>query len=102
MAQHFSTANNSHFGYGDKLDTSVTLINIVCSLDVAHCYAIDCEYLDSLVQRFKLLLFFSLFMGYLWLISFKMFLPRQLSGFIFMNMQRRILFWILYIRRLSK
>lgn len=70
MAQHFSTANNSHFGYGDKL-TSVTLINIVCSLDVAHCYAIDCKYLDSLVQRFKLfilLLFFSLFMGYLWLI----------------------------------
>lgn len=49
MAQHSSSANGSPIGYGDKPDTSVTTINIVCSFDVAHKYVIDCEYLGALV-----------------------------------------------------
>ncbi|KAG5559469.1 hypothetical protein RHGRI_009116 [Rhododendron griersonianum] len=53
VAQHFSTANNSHFGYGDKLDTSVTLINIAIIWFHLHEYAKAYSILDSLYQKIE-------------------------------------------------
>ncbi|XP_058206894.1 uncharacterized protein LOC131320263 isoform X1 [Rhododendron vialii] len=53
VPQHFSTANNSHFGYGDKLDTSVTLINIAIIWFHFHEHAKAYSILDSLYQKIE-------------------------------------------------